>query len=206
MPADRHPRWTSSQRLVGWVLSLAALIGGMAVAAGAGTTVTTAVSHTYDAPTDARPDQRAIAAAGAGESQVGGTRNRPTPPLAEVQDTSTTPNVVVNAKNTGTDLVKYDADFAAGQLTSGRNASASQLDEFGSSQGWARSQSETGPIRYTDENGVRRLTIKAGSPRAPGSDFPHVEVRNVDGIRVDPYGKQVTRTSVGNHTPIRWDI
>ena|GEM_PF-5385421 len=109
------------------------------------------------------------------------------------------------AANTGTALVKYDADFAVGQLTAGGRATASQLDEFGSLQGWARSQTATGPVKFTDGNGVVRLTIKQGSPRAPGSGVPHVELRNPDGIRIDPFGNPVSRTSIGNHTPIVWD-
>jgi RHS repeat-associated protein len=105
----------------------------------------------------------------------------------------------------GTALVKYDADFAIGQLTAGGRATASRLDKFGAAQGWARSQTATGPVKYADENGVVRLTIKQGSPRTPGSGGPHVELRNVDGLRVDPYGNPVSRTSPGNHTPIVWD-
>ena len=109
------------------------------------------------------------------------------------------------AANTGTAIVIYDADFAVGQLAAGGRATASQLDEFGAAQGWARSQTATGPVKYTDENGVVRLTIKQGSPRAPGSGGPHVEIRNADGIRIDPLGNPVSRTSPGNHTPIVWD-
>ena len=97
----------------------------------------------------------------------------------------------------------YDADFALGQITSGGNATAAELEEFGTSQGWSRSQTPNGPVKFTDENGVVRVTIKEGSARAPGSGSPHVEVRNAAGERVDPYGNPVTRKSVGNHTPIR---
>lgn len=109
------------------------------------------------------------------------------------------------AANGGKALTRYDPDFALGQLTSGGRASASQLDEFGAAQGWIRSQTATGPVKYADANGVVRLTIKRGSPRAPGSGGPHVELRNADGYRVDPYGNLVTRKSPGNHTPIEWD-
>ncbi|WP_222593199.1 hypothetical protein, partial [Cellulomonas composti] len=111
----------------------------------------------------------------------------------------------VKATNTGTALVKYDADFAVGQLTAGGRATASQLDEFGAAQGWARSKTPTGPVKYTDGNGVVRVTIKQGSPRTPGSGGPHVELRNPDGTRIDPFGNPVSRTSPGNHTPIVWD-
>ena len=109
------------------------------------------------------------------------------------------------AAKPGTAIVRYDPDFAVGQLTAGGRATASQLDEFGAAQGWARSQTATGPVKYTDGNGVVRLTIKQGSPRAPGSGGPHVELRNADGIRIDPFGNPVSRTSPGNHTPIVWD-
>ena len=115
------------------------------------------------------------------------------------------PSRFANAANTGTALVKYDADFAVGQLTAGGRATASQLDEFGAAQGWARSQTATGPVKYTDGNGVVRLTIKQGSPRTPGSGGPHVELRNPGGTRIDPFGNPVSRTSPGNHTPIVWD-
>jgi hypothetical protein len=73
-------------------------------------------------------------------------------------------------------------------------------------QGWTRAKTATGPIKYLDENGVTPLSVKSGSPRAPGSNFPHAEVRNATGQRVDPYGNAVTRRSPGNHTPIEWDL
>lgn len=110
------------------------------------------------------------------------------------------------AAKAGTDLVKYDADFALGQLTRGGSGKASELIDFASSQGWRRSQTATGPIKFIDENGVERLVIKKGSSRTAGSEFPHVALRNAGGSRIDPYGNVVTRKSVGNHTPIQWDI
>lgn len=110
------------------------------------------------------------------------------------------------AAKTGTAIVRYDADFALGQLTRGGAAKASDLVEFGTAQGWRRVQTATGPIKYVDANDVARLTIKRGSPRAPGSNFPHVELRNAAGQRVDPLGRAVTRRSPGNHTPIDWDL
>src|SRR5690606_36085395 len=79
-----------------------------------------------------------------------------------------------------------DADRAMGDLTRGGGAKASDLVGFGESQGWTRTQTENGPIKFVDENGVTRLTIKSGSPRAPGSAHPHVEMRNADGQRIDP--------------------
>lgn len=93
-----------------------------------------------------------------------------------------------------------------GDLTRGGGAKASDLVGFGESQGWTRTQTENGPIKFVDENGVTRLTIKSGSPRAPGSAHPHVEMRNADGQRIDPDGNLVTRKSPGNHTPIDWDL
>ena len=55
------------------------------------------------------------------------------------------------ATKPGTAVSKYDPDFALGQITSGGKATASQLDEFGAAQGWARSQTSSGPIKYVDE-------------------------------------------------------
>ena len=105
----------------------------------------------------------------------------------------------------GTAVVRYDANFALGQVTANGRATASQLDDFGAAQGWVRTQTATGPVKFVDENGVVRLTIKGGSDRAPGSALPHVEIRNASGQRVDSLGTPVTRKSPGNHTPITWD-
>lgn len=98
-----------------------------------------------------------------------------------------------------------DADEALGKLTAGGRAKASELESFGTNQGWIRSQTTNGPVKFTDSNGIVRLTIKRGSDRAPGSDMPHVEMRNWQGLRIDSYGNLVTRKSPGNHTPIKWD-
>ena len=49
------------------------------------------------------------------------------------------------------------------------------------------------------------MTIKKGSPRAPGSESPHAEFRNENGQRVDPFGSEVARKSPGNHSTINWD-
>ena len=103
-------------------------------------------------------------------------------------------------------MVRYEADFALGQLTRGGSAKASELVEFGKAQGWTRVQTATGPVKFVDANGVTRVTIKSGSPRAPGSNFPHVEMRNAAGQRIDPYGNTVTRRSPGNQTPVEWDL
>ena len=111
----------------------------------------------------------------------------------------------VAAKGGGA-LVKYDADFAIGQLTKGGRGTASGLVDLAESQGWKAVQSSGGPLKYFDSNGIERLVIKRGSARTPGSDFPHVAIRNASGRRVDPYGNLVTRKSPGNHTTITWDI
>ena len=83
---------------------------------------------------------------------------------------------------------------------------ASDLKKYAENQGWTYSRTENGPIKYTDENGVVRITIKQGSSRAPGSAAPHVELRNSSGQRIDPQGNPVTRKSTGNHTPINYDL
>ncbi|WP_162873070.1 hypothetical protein [Austwickia chelonae] len=116
-----------------------------------------------------------------------------------------TTGITPPAAKTGNALVKYDTDFAVDQITQGGRATASQLDEFGTAQEWLRSQTATGPVKYTDSNEVVRLTIKQGGPRAPGSAGPHVEIRNAGELRIDPYDTPVTRRSPGNHTPIEWD-
>lgn len=110
-----------------------------------------------------------------------------------------------SAARGGTGLVKYDADVAIGQLTS-RGAKASDLAKVAESQGWRRVQNPNGPVKYVDANDVTRLTLKSGSARAPGSNFPHVEIRDAAGQRVDPYGNPVSRRSPGNHTRIDWDL
>lgn len=118
----------------------------------------------------------------------------------------TTGAAPVLVHNCGGGLAPYDADFAMGQLTRNGTAKASELEEFGGRQGWIRSQTENGPAKFTDENGVIRLTIKRGSDRAAGSADPHVEMRNALGERIDSFGNVVSRKSPGNHTPIIWDL
>lgn len=88
----------------------------------------------------------------------------------------------------------------------GARPKAGELERWAQAQGWTRTQTPNGPPKYVDENGVVRLTIKQGSPRTPGSESPHVEVRNAKGQRTDPFGNPVTRTSPDNHTPIEWDL
>jgi hypothetical protein len=75
-----------------------------------------------------------------------------------------------------------------------------------SQQGWHLTQTPNGPLKYIDKNGVVRLTLKQGSPRAPGSNHPHVELRNPKNGRIDLQGKPVHRKTTANHTPIDWDI
>ena len=82
---------------------------------------------------------------------------------------------------------------------------ASDLARYAEDKGWKKQQTENGPPKYVDDNGIVRMTIKQGSGRAPGSADPHVELRNEDGVRIDPQGNPVARKSIGNHTPITWD-
>ena len=88
----------------------------------------------------------------------------------------------------------------------GRTPTASEISQWARQQGWTPSQTATGPLKYTDANGIVRATIKRGSSRAPGSGSPHVELRNASGQRIDPAGNPVNRRSLGNHTPIIYDI
>ncbi len=103
-------------------------------------------------------------------------------------------------------LARYDADFALGQLTLDGQATASELAQFGLSQGWKPVQTLNGPLQFVDDAGVIRLTIKSGSARTPGSGLPHVEIRNAARQRVSPLGNPVSRRSPLNHTPIIWDL
>jgi len=90
-------------------------------------------------------------------------------------------------------------------FTDGTKPRASELDKWAQAQGWTKTQADSGPPKYVDDNGVTRLTIKEGSPRAPGSGHPHVEIRDANGQRTDPFGNPVSRRSPDNHTPIDWD-
>ena len=89
------------------------------------------------------------------------------------------------------------ADLYAG----GRVATEAELRAYAEGEGWTLEQSATGPAKYVDENGVPRLTIKSGSSRTPGSEDPHIEVRDGTGQRTDPYGNPVNRRSPDNHYP-----
>ncbi|HLC66562.1 MAG TPA: hypothetical protein VJK52_02885, partial [Candidatus Nanoarchaeia archaeon] len=83
---------------------------------------------------------------------------------------------------------------------------ASDIEAWALAQGWVRSKKPTGPVKYLDEKGIARVTLKKGSSRTPGSDNPHVEFKDIKGQRVDPFGNPVTRRSIGNHAPIIWDL
>lgn len=88
----------------------------------------------------------------------------------------------------------------------GRTPKASELKAYAESQGWKPTQTQGGPLKYVDEKGIPRITIKQGSSRTPGSGSPHVELKNASGQRIDPYGNPVTRKNPGNHTPIDYDL
>ncbi len=90
-------------------------------------------------------------------------------------------------------------------FTSGAKPKASDLQKYAEALGWTKTQTPHGPPKYVDENGTVRLTIKEGSPRAPGSEGPHVEIRDENRQRTDPHGNPVSRRSPGNHTPIEGD-
>ncbi|MFI7402960.1 PrsW family glutamic-type intramembrane protease [Streptomyces sp. NPDC049541] len=97
------------------------------------------------------------------------------------------------------------APAASGDAIGGQRT-ASGIAKWAREQGWTETQTENGPPKFVDENGIVRVTLKQGSSRAPGSDMPHVEIRNAQGERIDPNGNLVTRKSPGNHTPITWDL
>lgn len=115
-------------------------------------------------------------------------------------------DAAADAAKTTTTVAKYNFNFAVSQLAKNGRISAKGLVDLAEAQGWRAVNSATGPLKYIDENGITRLTIKRGSPQAPGSGFPHVEIRDAAGRRVDPLGNLVTRKSPGNHTPITWDL
>jgi len=102
-----------------------------------------------------------------------------------------------------------EKSFATGissLFKSGRVPNASDLIKLAGRLGWKSTQTARGPLKYVDNNGVTRITIKKGSLRTPGSGGPHVEFRNPVGKRIDPQGNPVARKSPGNHTPINYDL
>lgn len=68
--------------------------------------------------------------------------------------------------------------------------------------GFTATQNATGPLKMVDENGIARVTVKSGSTRTPGSEGPHVALRDSNGKRVSPGGEHVSQTDPRNHTPI----
>ena len=111
-----------------------------------------------------------------------------------------------NAKDT----LKNDLKASSGKNIFGwdktKTIKASDLQDYARKQGWHREQTEGGPEIWKDENNVKRLTIKRGSSRTPGSNNPHVEIRNAQGERIDIDGNLVARKSPKNHTPIEYDL
>jgi hypothetical protein len=73
--------------------------------------------------------------------------------------------------------------------------------------------SRTGCDSGSSRSGAYRIGLRreAGSARllrqAVGlsAEFPHVEVSDATGQRVDPFGNPVTRKSPGKHMPTEWD-
>ena len=97
------------------------------------------------------------------------------------------------------------------ELFHNRTPKASELEEYGDSQvaekGWTVSQNPTGPKTYRDKNGIKRIVIKRGSPRVPGSEHPHVEIKDAQGQRRDPHNwAPVHRRDPENHRAIDWDL
>ena len=88
----------------------------------------------------------------------------------------------------------------------GRVPKSSELAEHAEKQGWKKTKTENGPITYVDNNGVKRLKIKSGSQRTPGSEFPHVEMRNENNQLIDKFGNKTTKETAENHTPIEHDL
>jgi hypothetical protein len=89
----------------------------------------------------------------------------------------------------------------------GRLSKASEWKAWAEEQGWTVRQTENGPPKYYDENGQVRLQIKSGSARTPGSEAPHIELRDAEGRYIDPKtGDPVPRRSVENHSSIDWDL
>ena len=91
-------------------------------------------------------------------------------------------------------------------VVGGEVPKASDFKLWAESKGWQPTQTASSPLKYVDENGVARLTLKQGSSRTPGSNYPHFELRMADRQRIDIWGNHVTRTSPGNHIRIQWDI
>jgi len=91
-------------------------------------------------------------------------------------------------------------------IPSSDTPTASQLREHAKSKGWQKTKTPDGPEKWVDENGTPRITLKKGSPRTPGSEMPHIEIKGPTGQRTDRFGNPVSKRSPENHTPIRWDV
>jgi hypothetical protein len=99
-----------------------------------------------------------------------------------------------------------DSNSLQDLFTNGRIAKASELKKFAENRGWSPRQSDNGPLKYFDKNGKERIAIKKGSARTPGSEEPHVALRDENGRFIDPFGNKVKRMDPGNHTRIDYDI
>jgi hypothetical protein len=83
-----------------------------------------------------------------------------------------------------------------------RTPTREELQDYGRNQGWESRQTEGSPEKYYDVDDNKRLTIKDGSARTPGSEGPHIEAQDRHGQRWDPYdGSDVSKRSPGNHRP-----
>lgn len=103
-------------RLVACVLAL--LLGNStpASASPAVTTTNSAPAYVYDVATVASVDVRTGGGVDSGSAQFTGLRERDVAPAGSIQGTSTTPAVLGNATEAGTDLVRYDPEWASRQL------------------------------------------------------------------------------------------
>jgi RHS repeat-associated protein len=97
-------------------------------------------------------------------------------------------------------------DEVKNPFATGKTPKASDIARWAEHQGWTKTQTANGPIKYVDKNGVVRVTLKQGSLRTPGSGSPHVELRDATGQRISPSGNPVTRRPPDNHSPIDWDL
>jgi len=91
-------------------------------------------------------------------------------------------------------------------IDSNGSTTASSIKNKAESLGFTPTQTANVPLKFVDENNVPRVTIKAGSDRAPGSSGAHVELKDSTGQRVSPAGVPTTRKSPENHTPIINDL
>ena len=122
--------------------------------------------------------------------------------------------VAIIAAKVGPKIYKaYKASQSAGRgkqignmIKKDGSTKASDIKAKAEKLGLKPSQTKDGPLKFKDEAGKDRVTIKGGSDRAPGSKGPHVELKDSKGQRVNPEGQPVTRRSPENHTPIKNDL